>query len=138
MQITEVNTTEELQSLLNQDKFDFRFTCGYTKPTHQIELNDKHELSRSIWLHHVLYSPHAELEQLRKGFRETLQVNMMICLHDNEFRALLAYSAVFDVTVSYLQDSFAVQYSDNGSNNRTKEEAIIFHWLEYVSSCSGK
>ena len=84
-----------------------------------------------------LVNPHAELEQLRNGFRETLQLQLLICLRENEFRALLAFSTVFDVTVSYLQDSFAIQYSDNGSNNSTKEEAIIFHWLEYVSNCNG-
>ena len=42
---------------------------------------------------------------------------------------------MFDVTPKYLCDSFAVQYSDNGSNNRTKEEAIVFYWYEYVSEC---
>ena len=43
---------------------------------------------------------------------------------------------IFDilyVTVSYLQDSFAIQYSDNGSNNRTKEEAVIFHWTSQIA-----
>ena len=71
LQVDEANTTEELQLLLSEATFDFRFTCGYNKPTQQIELKDKHDLSRSIWLHHVLYNPHAELEQLRKSFRET-------------------------------------------------------------------
>lgn len=137
LQVDEANTAEELRSLLSEDTFDFRFTCGYNKPTQQIELRDKYDLSRSIWLHHVLYNPHAEMEQLRKGFHETLRVHILICLHENEIRALLACSTVFDVTVSYLQESFAIQYSDNGSNNRTKEEAIIFHWLEYISNCNG-
>ena len=72
MQIAEVSTTEELRSLLNEDEFDFRFTCGYTKPTQQI---DKHELSSSIWLHYVLYNPHAELEQLQKGFVKLCKCN---------------------------------------------------------------
>ena len=137
LQVDQANTTEELRSLLSEDTFDFRFTCGYNKPTQQIELKDKHDVLRSIWLHHVLYHPHAELEQLRGGFCQTLQVNTLICLYEKEFRALLAHSTIFDVTVSYLQDSFAIKYSDNGSNSRTKEEAIIFHWLEYISNCNG-
>lgn len=44
-------------------------------------------------------------------------------------------STVFDITTEYLCDSFVVYYSDNGSNNRTKEEATVFHWYEYVPEC---
>lgn len=133
----EVNTTEQLRSLLSDNTFDFRFACGYTKPTHQIQLNDKEEFANSIWLHHVLFSPYAELEQLWKGFQETLQIQLLVCVHREAVRALLAYSALFNVTVVYLQDAFAIQYSDNGSNKRTQEEAIVFHWFEYISNCEG-
>ena len=102
-----------------------------------MELSDKDEFVRSIWLHHVLFGPYAELDQLRKGFQETLQVGLLVCLHSEEVRALLASSTLFNVTLEYLQDSFAIQYSDNGSNNRTKEEAIILQWFEYISRCKG-
>ena len=67
LQVIAVNTTEELLSLLNSEEFDFRFACGHTKPTQKMNLLDANEMVRSVWLHHVLYSPHAELEQLRKG-----------------------------------------------------------------------
>lgn len=122
---------------MNHKAFDFRFTCGYTKPTHLVELKDKDDFAYSIWLYNVLFSPYAELEQLQKGFQETLQLQLLVCIHGQEVRALLAYSTMFDVTVEYLQEAFAIQFSDNGSNKRTKEEAIIFHWLEYISDCKG-
>ena len=128
-------TTEQLRTLLNVDNFDFRFSCGYTKPTTLITLDDKEDLVRSIWLHFVLFQPHAELEQLRKGLYQTLRFELLVCSHPNEVWGVLAASTVFDVTPKYLCDSFAVQYSDNGSNNRTKEEAIVFYWYEYVSEC---
>ena len=115
--MTEVNTTEDLHSLLNDSAFDFRFTCGYSN--------------------YVLFSPHAELEQLRTGFLETLQVERLLCLHDDKMRALLAYSPLFDVTVEYLLDAFVIRYSLDKSNNRTKEEAISIHWFEYISNCKG-
>lgn len=134
----DATTTEELRSLINgSDEFDFRFACGYTKPTQRMNLLDSNEMVRSVWLHHVLYSPHAELEQLRKGFLQTLRMQVLVSLHDDGVRALLAYSTLFDVTLEYLQDSFVFDYSPNGSNNRTKEEAIVIHWLEYVSNCKG-
>ena len=117
---------------------DFRFQSGYTKPAHNIELKDKDNFVRSIWLHHVLFQPYAELDQLRKGFQETLQLHLLACIHSEELRALLAYSTMFNVSVEYLQDMFVIQYSDNGSNNRTKEEAVVLFWFEYITNCKGK
>ena len=131
-----MNTTERLQSLL-YDKtlnFDFRFDCGYSKPTHLIELKDKDEFVQAVWLHNVLFGPYAELEQLRKGFQETLQIQLLVCMHGQEVRAP---STAFNVTVNYLQEAFAIHYSDSGSNKRTKEETIVFHWLEYITNCKG-
>ena len=49
---------------------------------------------------------------------------------------LLAASTAFNVTTDYLCDAFVIQYSDNGSNNRTKEEAIIFMWYDYITDCA--
>lgn len=40
------------------------------------------------------------------------------------------------LTADYLCDAFVIQYSDNGSNNRTKEEAIIFMWYDYITDCA--
>ena len=45
--------------------------------------------------------------------------------------------SLFDITLEYLQDAFIIQYSLNGSNNRTKEEAIVMHWFEYIYNCKG-
>jgi len=104
-----------------------RVAMAYTKPPHQIQLNDKEEFAHSIWLRNVLFSPYAELEQLRKGFQETLQIQLLICVHGEEVRVLLVYSTLFNVTVGYLQNAFAIQYSDNGSNKQTQEKAIVFH-----------
>ena len=135
LQVADVKTTAELQSLLSNEAFDFRFACGYTKPTHQLVLKDASEIVHSVWLHYVLFCPHTELEQLRKGLLETLQVQLLVSLHDDGIRALLS---LFDVTVEYLQDMFVIQYSLNGSNDRTKEEAIIIHWFEYIYNSKGK
>ena len=122
----EVNTTEQFQSLLSDNAFHFRFACGYTKPTHQIQLNDKEEFAHSIWLHHVLFRPYAELEQLWKGFQETLQIQLLVCVHGEEVRALLAYSTLFNVTLGYLQDAFAIQYQTMGQISGHKRKPLSF------------
>ena len=47
--------------------FNFLFYCGYSKPV----TNTKHEGKEDVcvWLHFIFFYPHAELEQLQKGFR---------------------------------------------------------------------
>ena len=131
-------TTEQLQTLLNRDDFSFRFHCGYAKPATQVSLEDKDELIRCIWLHFVLFHPHAELEQLRKGLYQTLQFELLVCTHPNVVWGVLAASTVFNVTPEYLCSVFEVEYSEKGSNNRPKEEAVIFFWFEYVTESADR
>ena len=100
-------------------------------------MKEKDDFVRAIWLHFVLFSCYAELEQLHKGFQETLQMLSLVCTNRKDMRALLAPSSMFYVSVEYLQDEFAVDYSPNGSNSHTKEEAIMILWLEYIANCNG-
>ncbi len=137
LQIASVTSTEQLRSLLSGEDFNFLFHCGYSKPTTNVTLGDKEEITRSVWLHFVYFHPHAELEQLRKGFRETLQVELLICRFCDDVWWTLVPSSAFDVTIEDLTESFAVLYSENGSNNRTKEEAIVYFWYEYITESAG-
>lgn len=85
-----------------------------------------------MWLHFVLFQPHAELVQIRKSLYNTLQFEILIIQYPKEMRAILAASDLFDLTAKDLCDAFVVKYSPNGSNRRTKEEAIIYYWFENV------
>ena len=87
----------------------------------------------STWLHFVLFQPHAELEQLQEGLWSMLQVEQLMHNCNKEMWALLASSGAFNVTPQFLYDSFVIQYSDNGSNNRTHEEAMVYMWFEYIT-----
>ena len=90
--------------------------CGYSKPLQSIELSRKDEIVKTLWLHYVYFSPHAELEQLKKGFRETLQMESLICRHPLLVIGFLIASSDVDVTSNYMLDSFVNSYSDQGSN----------------------
>ena len=92
-------------------------------------LADKDEFIHAIWLHHVFFLPHVELEQLRKGFRDTLQVELLACLHGELLHSVLAATQAFDPTSKHLIDELIITYS------RTKEEAIMLNWSEYVNEC---
>ena len=95
------------------------------------------KLVKTVWLHFVQFYPHAELAQLRKGVRETLDFDRFIMMHPDCVWSLLTSSNSFNVTSSYLLDAFVILYSDEGSNKCTKEEAIVFYWYDYVSECQG-
>ena len=107
---------------MDDPSYNFRYACGYCKPIQQI---NKKEFLNAVWLHYVFFQPHAELVQLKSGFWETLQVELLACMHGKEIRAYLACSPAFNVSVKCLQEMFAIRYSDNGTNDRTKEEAVI-------------
>lgn len=54
-------------------------TSGYLKPVYLLHLSDKDELIKAVWLRYMFFLPHAELEQLKKGLRGTLQLEPFIC-----------------------------------------------------------
>ena len=83
-------------------------------------------------MHFIFFLPHAELEQLRKGLRETLQLELVTILHPSEMKSFLVALCAFHVTPAYLLDSIFVHYSYPGSNNHTKEEAIMVNWSDYM------
>ena len=76
--MTEVKSTEDLYSLLSKEELDFRFSCGYTKPTSKVEVKDVDGLIVFCVAPPCLCLLHAELEN---GFHETLQV---ITFHTSE------------------------------------------------------
>ena len=103
-----------------------------------MQLADKDHLFKCVWLHYVFFVPHAELEQLRKGLQETLQLELLVCLHPHKIWSLLVASSDFEVSTEFFLDSFAICYSEQGCSKRTAEEAVILHWNDYVTDCEGK
>ena len=63
-------------------------------------------------------------------------MGMLVCLHPEEIRALLVSSSLYDVKASFFHDHFVVQYSDQGSNSRTAEEAVMLNFAEYINECA--
>lgn len=136
-QISAASSLESFKRIVD-DALDFRFDCGYSKPSTQLQMSDREKLVRAIWLHFVFFFPHAELAQLQKGLRETLQLEDLICAYPKEVYSLLVPSSDFDVAANFFIDEFIVLYSEAGHNNRTKEESVYLSWCEYIMECSGR
>ena len=117
---------------------DFRFQCGYLKPTGAVVIEDKAEILKTIWLHFVFYNPHADMEQLRNGFRSTLEMEDLCIYRPEEVYSTLVPSTAFDITAGQLIELYVAVYSENGSNRRTKEEAVMLHLSDYILECEGK
>jgi len=137
LQVQEAKTTEELSGIVGTDEYDFRFDCGYTKPTCQLKIADRDQMVKCIWLHFIFFMPHAELEQLKQGFQETLRMDQLVALHSSEIRSFLVLSSDFDITPTSLLGSFVVCYSDKGSNKRVVEEAVMLNWSDYILDLDG-
>ena len=120
------------------EDLDFRFDCGYSKPSSQLTLEDRQKLVHAVWLHYVFFSVHAELAQFRKGLYETLRFEELVSSHPKVIHSFLVSSPSYDISASFLIDSFAVCYSAEGSNNRTREEAIMLWWSDYVLDSAGE
>ena len=132
-----IATDDELQSFFRDHSCEFLYTCGYTKATYQIKVKDVDQLIKCVWLHFVKFQPHVELEQLRRGLRNTLGMDALLTTHPECVWGMLVASDMFEITPDYLIESFVIIYSENGSNNRTKEEAVVFLLFDYISDCKG-
>ena len=132
----DISSVEELRSFVDKN-LEMRFECGYQKPTISLQMSDRQELMKAVWLHFVYFLPLAELQQLRKGLRETLQLEMVFVQYPDEMHSFLASSSVFDVTADDIIDWFEVVYSERGSNKRRSEEAVFVMWTNYLMDCSG-
>ena len=51
--------------------------------------SDADKIVKAIWLHYVYFIPHAKLEQLKRGLCETLQIEILMCLHPEEMHSFL-------------------------------------------------
>ena len=93
--------------------------------TSNMSLDDKSLFINALWLLDTFFQLHAELQQLRKGFRDMLQMELLICLHLHNERSPV--SLTFNVMPAFLE-SFVVHYSKHGTNLRTLEEVVMLNW----------
>ena len=92
-------------------------------------LSDKKEFIRAIWLHHIFFSVHAELEQLRKGLRNTLQVELLACIHGEHLHSLLTSTRAFDLTSENLVDELVIiKQEDTRRGDQTTVNVVIKVW----------
>ena len=92
-QLLRASTSEDMKALLSSPEFDIRFSCGFTRNVQQMQIKEREDFIRAIWLHCVLFQPLGELDQLRQGFfTYPPQVPVLSITYGKELRSLLVHS----------------------------------------------
>ena len=97
-----------------------------------MKLDDKSAVISAVCLHYTVLVSLAELEQLKRG----LQTAKLTTIMDKHAHELFLHSQN-PITADFIQDMFVADYSDRGSNNRVKEEAIMMNWVSYLQELEG-
>lgn len=126
---------DEFQRLVRSSDYEFFVECGITKPVTSMRLGDKSTIISAVCLHYAVLGSLAELEQLKRGL-QTAKLATLMDKHPHLFKELFLHSHK-PVTADFIQDLFVAEYSDRGSNNRVKEEAIMMNWVSYLQELEG-
>ena len=54
--VQHITSTAEFREYVT-DQLDFHFDCGFLKPVHLLDLSDKDQLIKAVWLHYVFFCP---------------------------------------------------------------------------------
>lgn len=129
----DVASEEELECILKNSDYSFRFDCGFSRV---VTMDNKHELSLA-WNHYVLYSIFAEVSEFRNGLLSTLNMKQLVTLSPRVVHQLLLAESAITLNAECLQDIFVPELSEKGSNSRTIEETILHNWCTFLEEVSG-
>ena len=133
-QLADTNNDEQFKNVISSDEYDFRFSCGITKPA--IRFSEKCKVVNAMCLHYSVLVSLAELEQLRRGLA-VQKFDSLMELYPQLLRKAFQPSQC-KITSEYIQDLFVAGFSPVGSNKRLVEEAIVMMWIHYLQYLEGR
>ena len=135
VQLADVDNAEEFADLISSEDYEFRYTCGITKPSARIQFNEKEKVVSAMSLHYTVMVSLAELEQLRRGLSIQKFASLMETFPD-------VLRTTFKpperkITSDFLQDLFVATLSERGSNRREEAAAVLMAWIHYLQQLEG-
>jgi hypothetical protein len=112
---------------MSSDDYDFRYDCGYIKPTSTLTISNRDEMVCSLALHYKVYARKAELDQIVEG----LNFGGMIWSEDEagSLKCLFCEEKPpSKLTASQVSVLFPPTFSEEGCNCREAEEEMALHW----------
>ena len=137
VQIERITNNNDFFKLLTEERFDFRFDCGYPKPAHMISVDDKKNFISTVTKYLVVYRHLPALYQIRNGFRNCLEFEKIIDAHPNQVWSLLIAEGKPNLKAESLQQLFTIKYSEAGSNLKISEVNVVMNFWSYMQDCEG-
>ncbi|XP_033725068.1 uncharacterized protein LOC117315040 [Pecten maximus] len=128
-ELTDSKTTENMRKILDE-KLELRFSLGVDKPTFLLDIADKEDLVKDIYLSFVIHRTSASISQFADGM-EVLGL-MTLMRRYTALRDLLVYNNRFEITPKRFKEACTFNFCENGSNRRPVEERLAKRFLEYV------
>ena len=112
--------------------YNFRYTCGVSKPTAHIEFPEKQQVASAMCLHYSIHVSLAELEQLRHG----LAIQKFDPLMESYPQLI---RRVFQPAQQEITSDFIQDLSDLYCLQRVVvEEAIMIMWIHSIQDLQGE
>ena len=109
------------------EEYDFRYECGYTKPTSSLNISSRDDIVCCLALHYTVYALKAELDQIKEG----LQIGGLIWTEDEAGSLMGLFceeTSPIPLTAAQISALFPPTFSEEGSNCREAEEEMTLHW----------
>ena len=131
MQLTLVQTTEDLRNMVTSEDFVFLLDCGFPKPLALLQLAERDEVVECAIVHYTHHRIRGELDQLKEGLAK-VGVLEAITRDPDLFKPLFCWDSSVQVTTGYIRWLFDPKLSEVGSNARSQEEDLLYNWEEYL------
>ena len=107
LQLEECENITDFRAVISTEEYDFRFSCGVTKPVLRLQFSDKTKIIEAVCLHYTILNSLAELEQLRHG----LAMQKFDCLMQSAPVIRKAFQHSSTVTADSIQDLYPASFS---------------------------
>lgn len=109
---------------------DYLFDCGVVVRADTALLTDREAIVSAVCHHYLLSGIIAELEQLKRGLN-TLHLLTLMEEFPQKFMSIFNPSDA-PLSSEQLEDMLKVNYTEEGSNQRTTEERIVLHFFNFL------
>lgn len=132
MQLQNASSLEDARRLLDIGDYDARFDLGFAKPAQSFTQRNIAELVQGVCDNVIIYQNKISLDQFVQGLQchdalKLISVNVPLA------KWLFSYSESTPVDCQLIRNIFKTVPSPAGSNRRSKEEELIFHWYQFLS-----
>ncbi|XP_038062626.1 uncharacterized protein LOC119733122 [Patiria miniata] len=130
--VNDATTEEDIQNACQQEGCDLVLTEVNWRKV--LNLANKKELIGAACKHYLIFDQHAQLNTLLRGM-DFYGMKQYAQSYPDCIRSIFGSVADRKLDADQVFDLFDIKYSEEGSNNREKEEATTMHFLDFLEKC---